>query len=202
MLSHLFRLHIFIKVTGSLTPPPSSAQKVTLAAAMALNADMNDAFAALSAFCMRTCERKCVVWMKTGDITSNLGTSHRSLHYWEDAGIIKSARRENGYRYYDKVNQEKINRTLFMYNAASMARHRYDAAIKAGCMHKDSQTNRSSFIPSAEMPAHLFCRFPPAHFVVDFRIPWYYNVGIHHKNGRGIDDGKRKILCRAVVSAR
>ncbi len=26
--------------------------------------------------------------MKIGDITKKLGVSHRSLHYWEDRGII------------------------------------------------------------------------------------------------------------------
>ena len=52
--------------------------------------------------------------MKIGDITSKFGVSHRSLHYWEDTGIIKSARSENGYRYYDEENQQKITQILVL----------------------------------------------------------------------------------------
>lgn len=52
--------------------------------------------------------------MKIGDITSKLGISHRSLHYWEDMGIIKSSRAENDYRYYDEENQQKIRQILIL----------------------------------------------------------------------------------------
>lgn len=52
--------------------------------------------------------------MKIGDITSKFGISHRSLHYWEDMGIIKSFRAENDYRYYDEENQQKIRQILVL----------------------------------------------------------------------------------------
>lgn len=52
--------------------------------------------------------------IKIGDITSEFGISHRSLHYWEDMGIIKSSRAENDYRYYDEENQQKIRKILVL----------------------------------------------------------------------------------------
>lgn len=52
--------------------------------------------------------------MKIGDITSKFGISHRSLHYWENLGIIKSSRAENDYRYYDEENQQKIRQILVL----------------------------------------------------------------------------------------
>lgn len=52
--------------------------------------------------------------MKIGEITSKFGISHRSLHYWEDVGIIKSSRAENDYRYYDEENQQKIRQILVL----------------------------------------------------------------------------------------
>jgi DNA-binding transcriptional MerR regulator len=42
--------------------------------------------------------------MKIGDVTNKFGISHRSLHYWESVGILKSTRAENDYRYYDEKN--------------------------------------------------------------------------------------------------
>lgn len=52
--------------------------------------------------------------MKIGDITSELGISHRTLHYWEDIGLINSSRAENDYRYYDEKNQQKIRQILVL----------------------------------------------------------------------------------------
>lgn len=52
--------------------------------------------------------------MKIGDITSKFGISHRSLHYWEEMGIIKCTRAENNYRYYDEENQQKIRQILVL----------------------------------------------------------------------------------------
>lgn len=52
--------------------------------------------------------------MKIGDITNKLGISHRTLHYWEDIGIINSSRAENDYRYYDEENQQKIRQILIL----------------------------------------------------------------------------------------
>lgn len=47
-----------------------------------------------------------------GLITEKYQISHRTLHYWETAGIIKSVRAENGYRTYDAKNEEKIRRII------------------------------------------------------------------------------------------
>ena len=52
--------------------------------------------------------------VKIGDITRELGVSHRSLHYWENMGIIKSLREENGYRYYNEENQQKIKQIIVL----------------------------------------------------------------------------------------
>lgn len=52
--------------------------------------------------------------MKIGDVTNKFGISHRSLHYWESAGILQSIRAENDYRYYDEENLLKIKQIVFL----------------------------------------------------------------------------------------
>ena len=52
--------------------------------------------------------------MKIGDVTKKFGISHRSLHYWESAGILQSLRGENDYRFYDEDNMQKIKQIVFL----------------------------------------------------------------------------------------
>lgn len=52
--------------------------------------------------------------VKIGDVTSKFGITHRSLHYWENAGILKSCRGENDYRYYDEENIKKIKQIVVL----------------------------------------------------------------------------------------
>ena len=52
--------------------------------------------------------------MKIGDVTNKFGITHRSLHYWENAGILESTRDENGYRYYNEENIRKIKQIVFL----------------------------------------------------------------------------------------
>lgn len=52
--------------------------------------------------------------MKIGDVTTKFGISHRALHYWESAGILKSTRGENDYRYYDEENMQKIRQIVIL----------------------------------------------------------------------------------------
>jgi DNA-binding transcriptional MerR regulator len=40
--------------------------------------------------------------------------SHRSLHYWESSGIVKSSRGENDYRYYDDENLLRIKQIIIL----------------------------------------------------------------------------------------
>jgi len=54
--------------------------------------------------------------MKIGDVTNKLGISHRSLHYWESAGILQSTRGENDYRYYNEENIIKIKQIVLLRN--------------------------------------------------------------------------------------
>jgi DNA-binding transcriptional MerR regulator len=51
---------------------------------------------------------------KIGDVVSQMGISHRSLHYWENVGILKSSRAENDYRYYDGENLLKIKQIVLL----------------------------------------------------------------------------------------
>ena len=53
-------------------------------------------------------------FMKIGDVTNKFGISHRSLHYWESAGILKSSRADNDYRYYDEENLLKIKQIVLL----------------------------------------------------------------------------------------
>jgi DNA-binding transcriptional MerR regulator len=52
--------------------------------------------------------------MKIGEVTSKFRISHRSLHYWESVGILKSSRAENDYRYYDEENLLKIKQIMLL----------------------------------------------------------------------------------------
>lgn len=53
--------------------------------------------------------------MKIGDVTNQLGISHRSLYYWESVGILKSIRgNDNDYRYYDEENLQKIKQIILL----------------------------------------------------------------------------------------
>ena len=50
--------------------------------------------------------------LQIGSITEKYQISHRTLHYWEKSGILKSIRGENGYRYYDDENENRIKQIL------------------------------------------------------------------------------------------
>ena len=52
--------------------------------------------------------------MKIGDAANQFGISHRALHYWEGAGILRSSRAENDYRYYDEENLQKIRQIVLL----------------------------------------------------------------------------------------
>ncbi len=52
--------------------------------------------------------------MKIGDVTNKFGISHRSLHYWENVGILESSRGENDYRFYDEENMQRIKQIVFL----------------------------------------------------------------------------------------
>lgn len=52
--------------------------------------------------------------MKIGEVTGRFGISHRSLHYWESAGILRSSRGENDYRFYDEDNVRKIRQIVLL----------------------------------------------------------------------------------------
>lgn len=54
------------------------------------------------------------MFMKIGDVTEKYRISHRSLHYWESVGILKSSRGENNYRYYDEDNLTKIKQIVLL----------------------------------------------------------------------------------------
>jgi len=52
--------------------------------------------------------------MKIGEVANKYGISHRSLHYWESVGILKSSRAENDHRYYDEDNLLKIKQIALL----------------------------------------------------------------------------------------
>lgn len=52
--------------------------------------------------------------MKIGDAVEKFGISHRSLHYWENAGILESVRGDNDYRYYDEENLQRIKQIMLL----------------------------------------------------------------------------------------
>lgn len=52
--------------------------------------------------------------LKIGEAAALYGVSNRTLRFWEDAGLLKSCRKENDYRYYDEKNLKKIEQILLL----------------------------------------------------------------------------------------
>ena len=52
--------------------------------------------------------------LKIGEAAKRFGISNRTLRYWEDSGILKSVRAENGYRYFDDINMARINQIVLL----------------------------------------------------------------------------------------
>lgn len=52
--------------------------------------------------------------LRIGDAAKLYAISNRTLRYWEDKGILKSVRTENGYRYYDDFNTERIRQIVLL----------------------------------------------------------------------------------------
>lgn len=52
--------------------------------------------------------------VKIGDVARKTGLSHRTLRFWEESGILKSVRMENGYRFYDPGNMARIAQIDFL----------------------------------------------------------------------------------------
>lgn len=51
---------------------------------------------------------------KIGEIAAQFNISNRTLHYWEDSGLVKSIRMDNGYRYYDDNSIFRIKQILML----------------------------------------------------------------------------------------
>lgn len=52
--------------------------------------------------------------LRIGDAAKLFNISNRTLRYWEDEGILRSARAENGYRYYDDYNAARIKQIVLL----------------------------------------------------------------------------------------
>ncbi|WP_313165510.1 effector binding domain-containing protein [Sedimentibacter sp.] len=51
---------------------------------------------------------------RIGEVSAMYDISNRTLHYWEESGILKSCRMENGYRYYDDYNIARIKQIIML----------------------------------------------------------------------------------------
>ena len=52
--------------------------------------------------------------LRIGEAAKTYGISNRTLRHWEDVGVLKSTRAENGYRYYDNENVARINQIVLL----------------------------------------------------------------------------------------
>ena len=52
--------------------------------------------------------------LRIGDAAKRFDLSNRTLRYWEERGILKSSRFENGYRYYDGENERRIKQIFLL----------------------------------------------------------------------------------------
>lgn len=50
--------------------------------------------------------------LKIGTVVEKYNLSHRALHYWEKSGLLTSQRSDNGYRYYDEQNHDRIRHIM------------------------------------------------------------------------------------------
>ncbi len=48
--------------------------------------------------------------MRVGELAKRTGASIRSLHYYEQMGVLQANRRSNGYREFDKLAVERVQR--------------------------------------------------------------------------------------------
>jgi DNA-binding transcriptional MerR regulator len=52
--------------------------------------------------------------LKIGDVAKQFNISNRTLRYWEEVGILDSSRMENGYRFYDDGNADRIRQIVLL----------------------------------------------------------------------------------------
>ncbi|MCL2187701.1 MAG: effector binding domain-containing protein [Defluviitaleaceae bacterium] len=52
--------------------------------------------------------------LRIGEVAKMYGISNRTLRHWEDVGVLKSTRAENGYRFYDEENAAKIRQIVLL----------------------------------------------------------------------------------------
>ncbi|QOR36803.1 MerR family transcriptional regulator [Clostridium sp. 'deep sea'] len=52
--------------------------------------------------------------VRIGDVSKAYGVSNRTLRYWESAGLIKSTRLTNGYRYFNNDNIVKVKQIVLL----------------------------------------------------------------------------------------
>ncbi len=52
--------------------------------------------------------------LRIGEAAKNYNISNRTLRYWDDEGVLKSTRAENGYRYYDHENAMRIKQIVLL----------------------------------------------------------------------------------------
>jgi len=68
---------------------------------------------------------------KIGEIIESMPVTHRTLRFWEEAGLIQSVRLENGYRCYDEENVRKIKQTVIL-RQLDLPIHDIEAIYKSG----------------------------------------------------------------------
>jgi len=54
------------------------------------------------------------VMIRIGEVAKLHGISNRTLRHWEEAGVLVSVRAENGYRYYDEGNVERVQHIMLL----------------------------------------------------------------------------------------
>lgn len=52
--------------------------------------------------------------MQIGEVSKTFQVSNRTLRYWEEKEILRSTRKENGYRYYDDMSIRRIKQIIFL----------------------------------------------------------------------------------------
>ncbi len=75
--------------------------------------------------------------MKIGELARRTGVSVRSLRYYDEQGLVKPLRQENGYREYSALAEEQV-RTIQFYLSLGLSTDQISSFLHCVLMNKEA----------------------------------------------------------------
>ncbi|MEX1029685.1 MAG: MerR family transcriptional regulator [Paenibacillaceae bacterium] len=75
--------------------------------------------------------------MKIGELARRTGASIRSLRYYDEQGLIKPLRLENGYREYSKLAEDQV-RTIQFYLSLGLSTEQISSFLQCVLINKEA----------------------------------------------------------------